>query len=160
MHRYFGGLLFRFCHLCLIKRMPLLANDRIAKVRVGNDMRNSKLFVNCQSSIESNIYSHGNSSESENSIASLDSLSVKGVFEDSTIAVGVIVDDVEAVIHGDNSGTSGTIGKVMLGSIVSDNQGEAFGVISNDPISKMVVNRSRLSSGDIIDDFIIKSINS
>jgi len=91
--------------------------------------------------------------------AYLKSLTVKGTFAASTVAVGVAPDSQGSFMNGTANTTSGIIGKVTINQVNTQNQTDLFGLVAQNDISKLRVNREKLTHGYQQDDFVVTVLN-
>ncbi|MCP4710801.1 MAG: hypothetical protein GY869_19420, partial [Planctomycetes bacterium] len=91
--------------------------------------------------------------------AYLKSLKVKGTFAASTVAVGVAPDSQGSFMNGTANTTSGIIGKVTINQVNTNNQADLFGLVAQNDIAKLKVNRETITGGYQLDDFVVTVLN-
>jgi HYDIN/CFA65/VesB family protein/centrosomal CEP192-like protein len=127
----------------------------IDKISVANNMLDSLVSVGFDDPVgarKANVSASGVD-------AVLGSLRIKGTFAGTTIAVGVAPDLEGSFIHGTANTASGTIGKVNIQEVNTDNGDDPFGLIAQDQIEKLKINRQSMNPDYQQDDFYINILN-
>ena len=88
--------------------------------------------------------------------AFLSSLRVGGTFGGSTVAVGVTPDAEGCFITGSAASAAGTIGRVDLGAVATEGEGDPFGVVARDAIDQLLVGREKLRTGLQWENFYVE----
>lgn len=120
-----------------IENATIFARREIKTVNVSNNLLDSLISIGFDHD-EYPEYSAGATAQVE---ASLGSLSVRGTFSATTVAVGVAPDEQGDFINGSAISASGTIGKVTLRNIDTENETMPFGLVAKDDISRLVIAR-------------------
>ena len=133
----------------------LYARTAIEQINVQYDMRHSLVTVGYDDQA-----AHNQSAAALSEIdAYISSLKVKGIFRDSTIAVGVAPDDQGNFINGRAHTKSGTIENLFLRQVDTNNGTDPFGVVAQDKIGTLRVNEQVLGYNYHQDDFFITVID-
>jgi len=127
----------------------------IDKINVANNMLNSLVSVGFDD--EADSYKAAVSASGVDAV--LGSLRIKGTFAGTIVAVGVAPDPDGSFIHGIANTASGTIGKVNIQEVNTDNGDNPFGLVAQDQIEKLKVNRQSLDADFQQDDFYINVLN-
>ena len=127
----------------------------IDKISVANNMLNSLVSVGFDDQADS--YKAVVSASGVDAVLGL--IRIKGTFAGSTVAVGVAPDPDGSFIHGIANTASGTIGKVIIQEINTDNGDDPFGLVAQDQIEKLKINRQSLDADFQQDDFYINILN-
>lgn len=127
----------------------------IDKINVSNNMLDSLVSVGFSEQAEE--YKAAVSASGVDAV--LGSLRIRGTFAGSTVAVGVAPDMDGSFIHGIANTASGIIGKVKIEDVNTDNGDNPFGLIAQNQIEKLKVNRQSLDANFQQDDFYINILN-
>ena len=127
----------------------------INKISVSNNMLDSLVSVGFDDQASS--YKAAVSASGVDAV--LGSLRIKGTFAGSTVAVGVAPDQEGSFIHGTANTASGTIGKVNIQQVNTENGDNPFGLVVQDQIEKLRINRQTLDADFQQDDFYINILN-
>ena len=127
----------------------------IDKISVSNDMLNSLVSVGFDD--QADDYKAAVSASGVDAV--LGSLRIRGTFAGSTVAVGVAPDPQGSFIHGTANTASGTIGKVNIEQVNTENGDNPFGLVAQDQIEKLKINRQTLGADFQQDDFYINILN-
>jgi len=90
--------------------------------------------------------------------AYLTNLKVKGVFGSSNVAVGVAPDSEVSFLNGFAATSGGTIGRVSLNQVQTDNNADPFGLIARSDIFKLTVNRLKIGDDYQQDNFHVSTL--
>ncbi|KPK78063.1 MAG: hypothetical protein AMJ79_01105 [Phycisphaerae bacterium SM23_30] len=134
----------------------IVALTGVDVIKVQNNMVNSMITVG-----------YDNLSQPEQSAAPanfateayLRAIKVKGTFTASTVAVGVAPDSQGSYMNGTPNTNSGTIGKVVLNYVNTNNQADPFGLVAQNAIAKLRVNHQKVNYDYQQDDFYITVLN-
>jgi hypothetical protein len=126
-----------------IEQANIYARYGIDRINVSNDLNASIISIGYDTAPGDK--SMANSAEIN---ATLGTLSVKGTFSASTVAVGVAPEAGGNFIEGSAYNASGTIGSVRLKTVETDNQNDPFGIIARDNMSRLRVNSANITATD------------
>ena len=132
----------------------IIALKSLERIRIGNNMTDSMVTIGYDSLSPTNQAAASFATD-----AYLKSLTVKGTFAGSTVAVGVAPDSQGSFMNGTANTTSGIIGKVIINQVNTHNQRDLFGLVAQNDISKLRVNRQTITSGYQQDDFVVTVLN-
>ena len=137
-----------------LEQAGILALNGIDKISVSNAMIDSNIMVGyTQEAAET----HGVHATSPID-AYLNSLKVKGMFEASNVAIGVAPDNDGNFLNGFAATTSGTLGKISLGQVQTDNDSDPFGLIARSDIINLKVNKLKIAESYQQDDFYVATL--
>ncbi|MCF7957846.1 MAG: choice-of-anchor D domain-containing protein [Phycisphaerae bacterium] len=139
----------------LIKAMNLnqariYAQTQIDKIFISDDMKDSMISIGYDVDLPMD-------GQSATAVLPMNTqmglLNIRGTFESSTIAVGVAPGSDGTLIHGVAHTSSGSIGRVNISNLNTDNQDNPFGLVARDSLGKLRINRQVISSDYKSDDF-------
>lgn len=87
--------------------------------------------------------------------ARLNALSVNGTFASSTVAVGVAPDDQGSFINGSGNVATGILGTARLAHVETSNSNSPFGIVAQDNVDRLLVNRRSISDTYQENDFVV-----
>ncbi len=139
-----------------MNQASIYAKSQIDKILLSEDMKDSTISIGYDADIPMDA-------QSAAAIAPVNAymgmLNIKGTFESSTIAVGVAPGSDGTLINGIAHTSSGSIDKVKISNLNTDNQDNPFGLIARDSLGKLKINRQVIPSDYKSDDFHVTVIN-
>ncbi|MBN1844839.1 MAG: choice-of-anchor D domain-containing protein [Sedimentisphaerales bacterium] len=125
---------------------------RIEKIRVKENMQDSLISIGYDPAPAGSKFAILAANEVD---ALLGTLRIGGTFAGSTVAVGVAPDAEGSFIHGSAHTASGTIGKVVLEHVQTDNADDPFGLVACDGIERLRIDRTAVQTDYHQNDFYI-----
>ena len=135
-----------------INHAHIAALNYVGRINVRRDMYNSTVTVG----LDHLGQAAPSSSVDEASSAYLRVLNVRGTYAGSTIAVGVVPDSNGSFMTGAACEIGGAIGRVNLPHVDTDNQATPFGLIAQQAIAKMRINKQVINCDYQQDDFYVR----
>ena len=135
--------------------VDIVALTSMDSIRVKNNMTNSMVTVGYDGLLQPDQ----SAASSFATDAYLKSLKVKGTFAASTVAVGVAPDSQGSYMNGTANTISGIIGKVTINQVNTNNQSDPFGLVAQNDINKLRVNRETITGGYQMHDFVVTVLN-
>ena len=138
-----------------LNQADIVALTGVNSIQVKNNMIDSMITIGYDN-LSQPEHSAGANLSTE---AYLGALIVKGTFSASTVAVGVAPDSQGSFVNGTANTNSGTIGKVIINQVNTDNQADPFGLVAQNDIAKLRVNQQKLTYDYQENDFYITVLN-